>query len=198
MSARQGGDAHDFLVIGADSYIGAALMMELRVRGYRGLGTTRRAPLEFGLVSFDLCAPSALPKADVSYFCAGLGFRQCEEDPSLARQTNVLGPLLAARQIVEVGGKVVMLSSSAAETRLDSVYGMLKRDCEREFLAYDTRAAVFRFGPIWRVGRSPYADHDFQPLGLADIVHRLAGLLSQWTPGLHRVTVPSQGRARVA
>lgn len=176
----------DALIIGGDSQIGRALRVKLIADGRTVVATTRKTPPAFHLLPFDLRWQSWLPVAEVTYFCTGInGFRPCEADPVEARRINVSLLGAAAREVAQNGSKVVLLSSSAAETHPDTVYGTCKRDAEKVFLQLG--GACFRFGPVAFPGRHVYPNETYSPINLSTLTALLAGCLTHWEPGLRSV-----------
>ena len=169
------------LVVSADSFIGAEICNKIDA-----IGTTRRRP-SMGRVPFDLRKPdTGLPLAQTTYFCSGInGFRACEAEPEMARLVNVDGVFEAAKPQVALGGLVVLLSSCAAETHPDTVYGRLKLETEEMFQKFGNRASIFRFGPVMFPGRACYKNQDFHPISLNKLLETVTG---EFKPGLHRIT----------
>lgn len=103
------------VVVGADSLIGAALMGELRLRGFTAVGTSRRRSCAHFFL--DLEKPidlSVLPEARTVFLCAGMnGFAACRELPATAALVNVSATLAIGTHYLEQGGHVVFLSSAA-------------------------------------------------------------------------------------
>ncbi len=122
------------LIISADSEVGQELHKELSLRSFRHTATSRKADTIW--IPFDLRTPTELPFAQVTYFASGItGFKACSDEPDMARLINVTNTVLAAAAQVEKNGRVILLSSCAAETHPDTTYGTLKLEAEREFLA---------------------------------------------------------------
>lgn len=164
-------------MVGADSAIGSALCKRLGA-----VGTTRRLPL-WGHILFDLCRPAPLPPARITYFCGAITkFRACDENPELAHQINVEGTVRVARDQVDKGGRVVLLSSCAAETHPDTVYGSLKLETEAAFTKLG--GSIFRFGPVMTPGRHCYPCMDYNPITVDEL---LVHLTAPFTPGIHRI-----------
>jgi dTDP-4-dehydrorhamnose reductase len=162
------------LIVSADARIGAALCERLGA-----VGTTRRQ-VGPDRPYFDLRHLAPLPFADLTYFCSGIvGFARCAADPLTAHEINVVGNVRAAQGQVERGGRVVFLSSCAAETHPDTVYGTLKRETERAFLKFGEAASIFRFGAV----DSPHKEY---PIGLNALI---AALTAPFKPGLQRLYV---------
>ncbi len=175
----------DALVISGDSKVGSALMTELRGRGLLVMATTRRSPATGDLIPFDLKCPSYLPQAKVTYFCSGItGFKACLEEPEVAAQVNLLGHYQTAEL---QAGHLVLLSSCAAETHPDTVYGTLKKATEVFFGCFGDRSAMYRFGPVAFPGRNVYPNKEYNPISMPALIKILADATDAWQPGLHRV-----------
>lgn len=150
------------------------------------MATTRKWPPATGMLPFDLRYESWLPKARITFFCTGInGFKPCEADPAEARRINVTLLGLAAERVREMGSDVVLLSSSAAETHPDTVYGTCKRDAEKIFLRLG--GACFRFGPVAFPGRNVYPNEVYSPINLPTLTGLLAQCFEHWEPGLHHI-----------
>jgi dTDP-4-dehydrorhamnose reductase len=175
----------DALVISGDSQIGKALTARLREDGREVMATTRKFPSgEF--VWFDLRRPRVLPLAHVAFFCTGVnGFKPCEDNPEEARRINVTLLTAAARQVAAMGTKVVFLSSGAAETHPDTVYGMCKIDAEKVFC--ELGGACYRLGPVAFPGRKVWANEVYSPINLSTLTALLAGCFERWEPGVHSI-----------
>jgi len=175
----------DALIVGGDSQIGKALIARLKQDGRRVAATTRRWPFSgWRLIPFDLrWRWSYLPRAQITFFCTGInGFKPCEADPEKARRINVTLLTAAARRVAAKGHLIVFLSSSAAETHPDTVYGTCKRDAEKVFL--ELGGACFRFGPVAFPGRNVYPNEVYSPINLSTLTDLLAGCFVRWKPGL--------------
>ncbi len=183
---------HDALIVGGDGQIGRSLAMHFAKFGRDCIATTKRWPvtdafLKLRTLPFDLEYPSYLPEAEVTFFCTGInGFKPCEADPVLARRVNVDCLLQTATIVSYFGGRMVYLSSSAAETHPDTVYGQCKLAAEAGFLRMG--AAVYRFGPVAFPGREVYANDTYSPMNLSTLCDILANCLNHWDGGLHRLT----------
>jgi nucleoside-diphosphate-sugar epimerase len=177
----------DALIVGGDSQIGKALIARLMDDHRTVVATTRKYPPAAGrnVIPFDLRWPTYLPRADVTFFCTGInGFKPCEADPEEARRINVTLLTAAARRVADMGSKLVFLSSSAAETHPDTVYGTCKRDAEKVFL--ELGGACFRFGPVAFPGRHVYPNEVYSPINLSTLTDLLAGV-KRFEPGLHSI-----------
>ncbi len=175
------------MIIGGDSQIGKALANRLAIDGRDVLATTRKWPPTPGLLPFDLRHDTWLPRAAVTYFCTGInGFKPCEADPDEARRINVTLLCRAADRVAKNLGGLVYLSSSAAETHPDTVYGRCKREAETHFLQLG--AACYRFGPVAFPGRNVYPNDTYSPINLSTLTDMLARVFDHWEPGLHRIT----------
>ena len=104
------------LVVGTDGLIGRALALRLNGFGVKVVPSSRRATPNGG-VHLDLSKRldiDVIPKVDVAFLCAAMSrFADCENDPTLARQVNVLAQCAIAERLFELGTHVVFLSSNA-------------------------------------------------------------------------------------
>jgi dTDP-4-dehydrorhamnose reductase len=175
----------DALIVSGDGDIMKALAARLRQDGRLVMATTRRGPAK-GLIEFDLRWPTPLPNAYIAFFCTGInGFKPCEANPEEARRINVTLLTAAARQVAVMGTKVVFLSSSAAETHPDTVYGKCKLDAEKAFC--ELGGACYRFGPVAFPGRNVYPNEVYSPINLSTLTTLLAGCFERWEPGVHSI-----------
>jgi dTDP-4-dehydrorhamnose reductase len=133
------------LVVGADGLIGRALATRLASLGVKVVPSSRRA-LPTGGVHLDLSKRldlDVIPKVDVAFLCAAISrFADCEKDPTLARQVNVLAQVAIAEKLFELGTHVVFISSNSvfdgresapneeAMPSPESLYGELKHEAE--------------------------------------------------------------------
>lgn len=174
----------DALMIGGDGKIGQALVERLRTGGRSVVATTRKWPPAPGMLAFDLRYRSWLPLARITFLCTGInGFKPCDADPETARLVNTTLLVDAARYCTNVGSRIVYLSSSAAETHPDTVYGTTKREAEHGILPLG--AAVYRFGPVAFPGRHVFPNEIYSPMNLSTLTATLANLFDEWDPGLH-------------
>ena len=178
----------DALIVGGDSQIGKALFARLLRNGKETVATTRKWPNPAGILPnmlpFDLRWHTWLPAAEVTYFCTGInGFKPCEADPVEAHRINVTLLCDTAGRIAAYGGRVVFLSSSAAETHPDTVYGKCKLAAEEFFVALG--GACYRFGPVAFPGRNVYPNAVYSPMNLSTLTDILAGCFVKWEPGIH-------------
>lgn len=184
----------DALIVSGDSQIHKALIARLRQDGRQVVATTRKYPPQSSRleswrledrIPFDLRWPTFLPRARLTFFCTGInGFKPCEADPEEARRINVTLLTAAARQVA-TSSRIVFLSSSAAETHPDTIYGKCKLDAEKIFL--ELGGACFRFGPVAFPGRNVYPNEVYSPINLSTLTNLLAGCFERWEPGLHCV-----------
>ena len=183
----------DALVVGANSFIGRHLLERLEADGKCVMGTSRWANAENKgrWIYCDLMTPALLPDARYTFLLAAVtGFKACADDPWTAEQVNVNGTVLIAQRQIDLGGRVMFVSSSAVEHEQVSLYGQLKLKAEEEILEYPG-AAVIRFGPIKKPGRMTYPDKAYQPLEIEEAVDALVNLMGEgWLPGLHRYLRP--------
>jgi len=173
LTGSQEGTCSD-LVIGGDSFLGAAIAAAL-TDGRQGtvVKTSRRASAA-DTVAFDLRddparALGALLPATV-YLCAGItSISQCEDDPAGSRRVNVEGMVRVARFAHARGSFIIYLSSNAVfdghqpRQRMDaepgpaSEYGRQKRAAEEEILALGDGAAVVRLTKVVAAERQPFS-----------------------------------------
>jgi len=179
----------DALIIGGDGKIGQALKTRLISDKKSVVSTTRRWPpygrdLDTTFIPFDLRYPTFLPKASITYLTTGInGFRPCDADPVEAKRINTTLLVEAARYCFKKGSLIVYLSSSAAETHPDTVYGTTKREAE-EGMKY-LNPAIYRFGPVAFPGREVWPNPTYHPMNLSTLVNALANLFNKWESGLH-------------
>lgn len=149
-----------WLVIGADSLIGAALHTTLKTRGAEVTGTSRRAGSPH--LPLDLAADPRqwqLPGCDIAIICAAESrLADCERDPQTTSRINVAAPLALSLRIRAQGGFVVFISSSSVFDGLDHlpapdtppapvhVYGRQKAEAEASMrqAATDRSLAIIR------------------------------------------------------
>jgi len=173
------------LIVSGDSKIGGALQKRLDAAA-----TTRRREDDPtrnpDLIYFDLRSSASLPEAQTTYFCSGInGFMACEQNANEAHTINVKGTVQAASFQVQHGGRVILLSSCAAETHKGTIYGDFKFLTEQRFISeFGDHASVFRFGPVKFPGRNTYPNGIYQPIEIEDLIDVLT---SPFVPGLHRI-----------
>lgn len=147
----------DELVVGADGFLGSALLRRAGLDGATVIGTSRRSgsPSE-GCVPLDLAqaADAILPPALTLYLCAAVtGFDACARQPEQTRAINVEGLLRVARQAHSAGAFLVLPSTSAVfpgtdphlpleatPTEPTTVYGRQKAELEQRLLDLDGQA----------------------------------------------------------
>ena len=154
------------LIIGTDSGIGKALRADLLLKGHEVTGTTQvRENVRDDTFHLDLSDPTidhtVLPNADVAYFCAAMTtYKACRENAELALRVNAEAPSAIAKQLVESGARVILLSTSAVldcrspcmtadrPRQAVSVYGSTKAQAELAFLALGQMASVLRLTKV--------------------------------------------------
>lgn len=155
------------LVIGADGFVGGALVEGLRSKGRYVLGTSRHLMKTTEDVSFlDLAQDVSewIPPAEVSVaiVCAAVSSTEaCRRDPVGSRLVNVIKTLEVVDVLVRKGIFVVFLSSNqvfdgsipfAPSSRASCPvmeYGRQKVETERGVLALGNRAAVLRMSKVF-------------------------------------------------
>lgn len=179
-------DRGRFLVVGADSQIGAGLVACLNKAGATVRGTTRRnEKLTADSIFLDLARPEELHVVEGAYACAFLcagitAMSACEDGPERAYRVNVTNTLRLARRLHAAGARIVFLSSNAVfngkSARPDedagycpsTEYGRQKAAVERELMALPGGAgslAVVRLSKVL----SPVSDMAGEFIGkLAD------------------------------
>ncbi len=154
------------LVIGADGQVGSVTSMALAGRGYKVIGTTRRAATTGDDRLFlDLALPpqdwSELPLVDVAVICAAVTrFNECEDDPDGTAVVNLYAPVALAEKLTRQGTMVVFLSTTGVfdftrpYRRHDELpspvgaYGRQKAEAESRILDLDGKTAVLRLTKI--------------------------------------------------
>ncbi|MDD2775103.1 MAG: sugar nucleotide-binding protein [Gallionella sp.] len=123
------------LITGAQGYLGALLFAELR-NEYDIVGTARSRFLSKDVIPLDIrdidlmykCFASVMPDV-VIHTAAISNVASCEENPAEAFRTNAGGTLNIAQAANEIGAKVILISSLAAQNPL-TVYGNSKQAAE--------------------------------------------------------------------
>jgi len=194
-------ESPDYLIVGADSVIGAALMSHLQEAGVRVVGTSRRRQ-DPALLHCDLSeakewrSPWPVP---VAIICAGVTrLEECEARPAACARVNVEGTLRIAKNLVQQGTFVIYLSSSRVfdgsrprRQASDPVsplteYGRQKAEVERELGQLgEGAAAIVRltkvFGPRPRLFSSWLSSlkageviHPYENMNMAPVPLELA------------------------
>ena len=161
------GQSKSVLVVGADSFIGNALMFHLTKCGYNAVGTTVRrppSPTHHSSLFLDLrdpCGWRAPQVFEAAVICAGITKgSQCTKDPEGSAQVNVIGTLRILNQLVQNGSFVILLSSnqvfdgwSPYPTPTDRVcpkteYGRQKADLEGRVMGHKS-VAILRLTKVF-------------------------------------------------
>ena len=213
------------LIIGIDRGIGKALRADLLSKGHHVTGTTRvRKNVRDGALYLDLNeappAYSQLPNVDVAYFCAAMTkYEDCRKDVQTARRVNAVNPSAIAKQLVNSGARVVLLSTSAVfDCRSPcmavdrprcpaSAYGRTKAEAETAFLALGPKASVLRLTKVLAPDTGKFQewignlskglsiecadDFRFSPIRLHDVVHALVSIGGQQEGGIFHVSASS-------
>lgn len=153
-----------YLVVGADSLIGGALVQRLSAAGKSVAATTRRRSGTAASIHLDLAEyadASAIPE-DVStaFLLAGItSISACEADPEVSRRVNVTGTPALARDLVSRGVHVVFASTNLVfdgsmpfapphhPVSPRSAYATQKAEAETALLA-TSRASVLRLSKV--------------------------------------------------
>ena len=177
----------DALIISGDSKVGVVLREKIAATGRSVIATTRRLPYAAGMLPFDLRYDSWLPVPEVAYFATGItGFKPCEVDPAETHRINVVLQVRAAKRLWSAGcRKFVFLSSAAAETHPETIYGISKINAEREFMLLG--AACYRFGPIAFPWKHVFPNEVYSPINLSTLSEILLGAFDSYEPGIHSV-----------
>lgn len=153
------------LVFGSDGLIGGELVLQLKDKGCRTLGTVfqRRAGSDeqFLDLAQDISTWRPPHGTTTAYCCAAVtSLQACREDPAGSRQTNVDHTVALAARVVADGGFVVFPSSSLVfdgagpsckatdPVRPLTAYGRQKADAERSLLALGSSVAVVRLTKV--------------------------------------------------
>lgn len=153
------------LVVGADSLIGGALMLELETAGWPVMGTSRRREQADNVFQLDLADDMArwesLEPIDVAIICAGItGLNKCVDDPEGSRMVNVDGVSALAENFISKGSFVIYLSTNQVfdgaapypspgdPTSPITEYGRQKAEAERRIMALKDKAAILRMTKV--------------------------------------------------
>jgi len=155
----------EILVVGADSLIGSALMVEFITAGWPVTGTTRQAKQMDGALQLDLADDMAHwgspTPMDVVVICAGVtGVAECAEDPAGSHRVNVEGPSALSENFISKGSFVIYLStnqvfdgaapypSPSDPTSPITEYGRQKAEAERRIMALKDKVAILRMTKV--------------------------------------------------
>jgi dTDP-4-dehydrorhamnose reductase len=159
---------YDALVIGADSLVGAELVLALRASGHAVRATSRRS--RPGAIQLDLAHPDlsafGRERYACAFLCAGVTDMQaCERAPEAAHRVNVESTLKVMRALARAGAHLVFFSSGqvfdgeiprpgeTAPRRPKNLYGRHKLEVEEAIARERLPAAVLRITKI--LGRVP-------------------------------------------
>lgn len=149
-----------YLVIGADSVVGAALVDLMEHMGVKATGTTRR-PQRIDAenrVFLDLSSESETTiwqnGYSVAFLCAAVtSIAACEDDPVGTRTINVRNTVVLAERLLAEGTRIIFLSSNTVFDGLSAwpvenapysptcEYGRQKASVERKLLSLSTPSA---------------------------------------------------------
>lgn len=153
------------LVIGGDSHIATSLIDVLRDRGDHVAYTSRRRDnpraLFLDLINVALFLESDPPSVEIVVICAAITkFDICRNDPETAYRINVSAPVKIAEHYLNLGARVVFLSTSAVfdghtpfvhpttQPNSKTEYGKLKAEAEKLLTSLDRNIAILRFSKI--------------------------------------------------
>jgi dTDP-4-dehydrorhamnose reductase len=170
--------AQSSLVVGADGFIGTALVAQLERQNVPVLQTSRRGSAE--CLKLDLLDPNSwcMPAdVNIAFLCASRALvGDCQQHPQETRKVNVEATEQLARRLVEVGARVVFISSnlvfdgskpfrkSDEPSSPMTEYGRQKAETERRLLRLGDQVTIVRFSKV---------------------LHPKQGLLKQWTAALY-------------
>jgi len=142
-------DGRRHLIVGADGFVGSALLREARRAELDVVGTSRRSGAlgrraSSGLHFLDLQQRGYVaPRAEVAYVVAGVvGYAACEGNAQ-AWRTNVDGTIALIDQLLDRGTFVVFMSSDAVEHMPSSAYGLQKAAVEAFLRSRGRRSSAF-------------------------------------------------------
>jgi dTDP-4-dehydrorhamnose reductase len=162
------------LVIGADGFLGGALVRRLRAIGEPVTGTTRRTPTgDSSRLFLDLSEQQANWRCPcpvgVSVICAGVTkLNDCHRDPGGTAYINVVRTLQLASDLVSQGAFVIYISSNAvfdgsvpyrepdAATLPVTEYGRQKAQAEKQLLQLGDLVSVVRFTKVLGPESQPF------------------------------------------
>ena len=153
------------LIVGADSFIGGALMANFQRMGVPVVGTTRRREaMDKSLLYLDLLED--MSRWDCPYpigvaiICAGITIlNECKNDPEGSRRVNVEGISTLTRNLSAKGVFIVYLSTNAVfdgskpnrlpdEVSPATEYGRQKIKAERQILQLGDSIAIVRLTKV--------------------------------------------------
>ncbi len=155
-----------FLIVGANSMIGSALMRRLRRDGQVVIGTTRRDEAgSENLMALDLMGDLSRWRSPeylkTVFLCAGeTRIEQCRRHPHRSYRVNVTSTIEVARRIMDSGYRVILLSTNlvfnglTAFTAADSPvspqceYGRQKANAEKQLTALGGNAIIVRLTKV--------------------------------------------------
>lgn len=205
-------ETKQFLIVGIDSGLGAAIAEVLAGEAASVAGTSRRAGAAWPL---DLALPASewrLPPADVAFLCAGITAQQaCAAQPAASHAINVEGLLAVAERLRAQGSHVVYPSSNLvlggdrpwpapdAAYRPRTEYARQKAAVEQALMA-GGGATVLRIGKVaeslsvldaWHAELAaggvvrPFGDVVLSPVGMRAAAAAMAALGRARATGIH-------------
>lgn len=178
-----------FLIIGADSFIGSALVYFFKNAGESVISTTRnKSTICLDRIYLDLKDEVSDLKfhdsVDTVVFCAGITrVDHCERDKLTSRKVNVESVCKLADILVGKGAHIIFLSSNAVFDGLkeypsheDNVspiteYGRQKAEVEKQLIKeYPSRVTILRLTKVLGA-RNPLFDDWLLSLKRGDVIH---------------------------
>jgi dTDP-4-dehydrorhamnose reductase len=212
------GESRGVVIVGADGLIGRSLAQRLEAVNCRVVATSRRSD---GGEFLDLAQGVenwTVPKGiSLAYLCAAeTSMVRCERFPAQTFKVNVSSTVLLARKLVDVGVKVVFLSSNRVFDGTTpfvkaeachapcTEYGRQKAEAEIRLLEMGPNAAIVRLTKVfgagsgliatWRqaLGRreaiTPFSDMVMAPVPLQAVVDAIAAIGLSGGGGIYQVS----------
>jgi len=151
------------LVVGANSYVGAAIYTQLREK-YEVVGTYNAYPLFEELIQLDITHAEEVEQIiqlhapdTIVHVASNSNGNWCDQHPELAYAINVQATQTLVELANTYGAKLVYISSLAA-TQGNNVYGKTKAAAEH--YVQQTKAGFLILRPSLLVGFSPNTTND--------------------------------------
>ena len=201
--------------------IGHELRQYLAAVGHDVIATTRhRDRINSTTVFLNMAEDQntfTLPRVDAAVICAAITrFSDCRNFPELARQVNVIAPVVISKKLISRGTRVLLLSTSAVFDCLSphvkgsnrpaprTAYGRLKAEAEKNVLDLSDTATVLRLTKVirpdsgvltqWisnlRSGQTVQAfnDHRLCPIALDDALDAIGAIIEHGKSGVYQVS----------